>query len=99
MVEIFLPLARQDGTPQPADCFTQTRSELVEHCGGVTIYARAPAEGLWRDGTEVVADQVVVFEALDRAYEAEWWQAYKRRLCERFEQDEVMVRVIRARLV
>lgn len=96
IVQILLPLRRPRGEAQPGERFKATREELVERCGGVTIYSQAPAEGLWDDGEEVVIDPVVVFEAMDPAFSRNWWAVYKRRLAERFEQDEIMLRAIPA---
>jgi len=94
IVQIFLPLQHADEEAQPPERFTATREELVEYCGGVTIYARAPAEGLWVDGDAIVMDRVVVFEAMDSRFSHDWLAAYKRRLAERFEQDQVMLRAV-----
>ena len=93
LVEIFLPLARNDGSPQPTRLFAEVQGELVERCGGMTAFTRAPAEGLWEDhGGAVEADRIVIFEVMDEAYDAGWWRRYRRTLEERFAQDEVLVR-------
>jgi hypothetical protein len=94
LVQILLPLDRRGGEAQPRERYGATRDELVERCGGVTIYARAPAEGLWDDGGSIVEERVVVFEAMDARFSVAWWAAYKCRLAERFEQEEVLVRAI-----
>jgi len=94
LIQILLPLERRGGEAQPRERYGATRDELVERCGGVTIYARAPAEGLWDDGERVVQDRVVVFEVMDARFSVAWWAACKRCFAERFEQDVVLVRAL-----
>ena len=92
VVELFLPLTRNDGAPQPRALFAAVRAELVERFGGLTAFTRAPAEGLWADGCGVEADRIVVFEVMDEAFDAGWWRGYREGLERRFEQEEVLVR-------
>jgi len=65
IVQVFLPLSCQGGSPQPRAAFAAVRKELLGRCGGVTISARAPAEGLWQDDEGVDVDRIVIFEAMD----------------------------------
>src|SRR5438309_698010 len=51
-IQVLLPLARPDGRPVTSAEFDSVKSELAERYGGITAYAQAPAEGLWRDGAE-----------------------------------------------
>ena len=92
VIEIFLPLARNDGTPQPAGLFAALRAELVERFGGLTAFTRAPADGLWDDGGTVEADRIVVFEVMDEGFDAAWWADYRHGLEGRFQQEEILVR-------
>ena len=65
VIEIFLPLQRNDGSPQPRELFGKVRKELIEKFGGLTAYSRAPAEGLWeRDEGSVDKDAIVIFEVM-----------------------------------
>lgn len=93
VVELFLPLTRNDGSPQPAGLFGEVRAALVERFGGLTAFSRAPAEGLWEDdGGAVDKDRIVIFEVMDADFDADWWRDYRRELEGKFAQDEVLVR-------
>ena len=93
VVEVFLPLARKDGSPQPDGLFGEVRAELVERFGGLTAFTRAPAEGLWENEEGAVdRDRIVIFEVMDQSFDAKWWSDYRRELEARFDQDEVLLR-------
>lgn len=93
VVEIFLPLKDREGRPQPPEAFVQTRDELVGRFGGLTAFTRSPAEGLWepRPG-EREKDEVVIFEVLADRIDRDRWAEYRRRLQERFGQEEILIR-------
>jgi hypothetical protein len=94
LVEIFLPLADNEGRPFGREAFRDVREELVERFGGLTAFTRAPAEGLWadEDGGQPVKDDIVVFEVMDGRFDRTWWRAYRERLEARFRQDEILIR-------
>ena len=67
--------------------------ELTERFGGMTAYARAPAKGEWKPAPgETVHDDIVVYEVMVETLEREWWSAYRERLEQRFDQEELIVR-------
>ena len=93
VVEIFLPLKRKDGSPQPDGLFGKVRAELVERFGGLTAFTRAPAEGLWEDEDgEVERDSIVIFEVVADNLDRGWWSSFRERLEKQFDQDEVLIR-------
>jgi hypothetical protein len=93
VVEIFLPLKRNDGSAQPQALFAEVRAELVERFGGLTAFTRAPAEGLWEDDDgSVDRDEIVIFEVVADALERDWWARFRYRLQQRFEQEEILIR-------
>ena len=93
VVEIFLPLKRNDGSPQPRARFGEVRRELVERFGGLTAFTRAPAEGLWENAPgDVDRDQIVIFEVMADALDRGWWADYRVELERLFEQDEIVIR-------
>ena len=94
LVQILLPLRRNDGSEQPPDRFRAVRSELVDRFGGVTAFSRAPAEGLWNDGEQIDRDQLILVEVMDPALDRAWWADYRARLEARFEQEELVVRAL-----
>lgn len=97
VVEIFLPLTRRDGAPQPHELFGRLRAELVERFGGLTAYSRAPAEGLWEsDDGSVERDSVVIFEVVAQRLDRGWWADLRTRLERDFAQEEVLIRAAAA---
>ena len=98
VVEVFLPVADNAGTPFARDAFDRVRRELTERFGGVTAFLRAPASGLWRDDDGVVRhDEIVIFEVMTDALDERWWGDYRRSLESRFAQEELLVRAVEAR--
>jgi len=51
LVQLLLPLGRPDGARFPAPLYRDVTRELTERFGGVTAYNRAPASGLWDEGS------------------------------------------------
>ena len=92
LVQLFLPLRDPAGQPFPTAAFARVRCELVERFGGVTAFQRSPAVGLWQDDEgEVQRDEVLLFEVFCEEPDRDWWRAYRAKLAERFEQDEILV--------
>jgi hypothetical protein len=95
VVEILLPLYRNDKEPQPKALFAQVRGELVERFGGLTAFTRSPAEGLWEEGGEVARDEIVIFEVMTDAIDRDWWTRFRAALEHRFGQEEILIRARR----
>lgn len=93
VIEIFLPLEHNDGSPQPRALFAKVRGELIDQFGGLTAYTRAPAEGLWepRSG-KLKKDAIVVLEVMVEVPDRDWWSKFRERLERLFEQDSVLIR-------
>ena len=49
------------------------------------------ASGLWRDGGEIHADEVVIFEVLSKAEDRDWFVAYRERLAQDFRQKSILM--------
>jgi len=93
VIEIFLPLQRNDGSSEPHELFGAVRKELVVKFGGLTAYSRSPAEGLWeRDEGSIDKDAIVIFEVMAENLDRDWWADYRARLEKMFEQDAVVIR-------
>jgi hypothetical protein len=93
LVQILLPLYDPQGERFPRELYGRVKDELTEKFGGLTAYARAPAEGLWEaphGGTQ--RDDIVVYEVMAEELDASWWEDYRRTLEERFRQRELVVR-------
>ena len=98
LVQIVLPLYDNDGQRHPRELFKRTFDELTERFGGVTAFTRAPAEGLWDDGSgRVVRDDVIVVEVMTDARDDRWWAEQRERLAARFKQQELVVRALPCR--
>lgn len=94
LVQILLPLADNDGQPFPPSLFAAVRAELADRYGGITVYRRAPAEGLWCDDGKASRDDVAIHEVMVDTLDRDWWADYRAGLEARFRQDEVLVRAV-----
>ena len=93
LVELFLPLRRNDGSPQPPALFAELRAELVDRFGGLTAFTRSPAEGLWEEpGGAVDRDSIVIVEVMAETLDRRWWADFRARLEARFGQRQLLVR-------
>lgn len=91
-VEIFLPLADNEGRRFPRDAYRGVREQLVARFGGVTAFTRAPAEGVVVDGDDAVRDDIVIYEVMTDALDRAWWRGFRAALERDFRQDEILVR-------
>lgn len=91
IVRLFLPLDQVDGTPHPQAQFRQVQAEMIQRCGGVTMFSRAPAEGLWEQNEIIEQDRIVLFEAIDKAFDGAWWRTYREQLEQRFAQERILI--------
>jgi hypothetical protein len=95
LVQILLPLFDNAGNTFPAEKYRGVTRVLTERFGGVTAYARAPAEGRWQDdGGRERHDEIVVLDTMVEALDRAWWSAYRQRLQMVFRQDEIVVRAM-----
>lgn len=96
LIQVLLPLYDNQGNAFPAELFSSVRDELAQRFGGVTIYSRSPAEGVWQDETEhTVRDDVILFEVMTEELDRPWWAGFRREQERRFEQEEIMIRAQR----
>jgi hypothetical protein len=93
LIQLLLPIFHNDGQPVPRELLEEVNYELTDKFGGVTVYSRAPAEGIWRDDSaRKVRDELLLFEVMAPDVDRTWWQSYRKRLEERFEQQEILIR-------
>jgi hypothetical protein len=96
LIQLLLPLYHNDGRATHGNELRRVRDELTERFGGLTVYSRAPAEGLWeepREG-ERVRDDVVIYEVMVHLLDVEWWRTYRESLERRLGQEELVVRAL-----
>lgn len=100
LIHILLPLNDNRGTPLPKQLFREVADELTDQFGGLTAHTRAPAEGLWKEGSEGTdRDEIVIYEVMAEELDAKWWRQYRRGLEKRFKQEKVIVRAQEVRLL
>jgi hypothetical protein len=93
LVQILLPLYDQHAKLHERSAFDKVVHELSERFGGATLYARAPATGLWKQTAgKTERDDIVVCEVMVEALDAQWWARYRRMLEQAFGQEELVVR-------
>ena len=49
LIQMFLPLCDNRGTPFPFWKFEQVKHRLTHEFGGVTAFLNSPGEGVWRE--------------------------------------------------
>ena len=100
LVQILLPLYDNEQNPQPGDEFRRVRRELTEQFGGLTVYTRAPAEGMWKlNDNHTSRDDIVIFEVMASQLDPAWWRKYRHELEARFRQDVIVIRAQATRLL
>jgi hypothetical protein len=99
LIQILLPIYDNAGAPLPRELFSKVREELTGAFGGLTAFTRAPAEGLWQDGSGTARDDIVIFEVMADALDEGWWRAYRDELERRFRQETVLIRAQETRLL
>ncbi|MFN2507547.1 MAG: hypothetical protein ABR589_02105 [Chthoniobacterales bacterium] len=93
LVQILLPIHDNAQEPFPREEYSRVRKELTERFGGLTVYTRAPAEGLWKQNDNHTSrDDIVIFEVMAPELDATWWRNYRHDLEKRFRQDVIVVR-------
>lgn len=101
LVQILLPLHDNAQLAFPREEYARVRKELTERFGGLTVYTRAPAEGMWRpnDEGQTSRDDIVIFEVMASELETTWWSTYRRDLEQRFRQAVILIRAQQTRLL
>lgn len=100
LIQIFLPLYDNDGSPFPQSEYKNLQSLLTEKFKGVTVYQRAPAKGLWKEDKEtIVRDDLVIYEVVTESIDESFWSDLKEHLLRQYRQQEIMIRCSQIRLL
>jgi hypothetical protein len=92
LIQILLPLRDNEGRNFPDSLFADIQKILTDRYGGVTAYARAPAQGVWaRDGAKM-RDDIVMLEVMTPELDAAWWKSFRQRLEKIMRQEQVVIR-------
>lgn len=94
LVQLLLPLYNNTGEALPGELYVQVRDELVRRHGGVTVYKRAPASGLWQNEADgqTVKDDLVIYEVMVDTLDEAWWRSYRTSLELSFQQQALLIR-------
>ena len=92
-IQILLPVADETGDRFPERIYADLRATLTAKFGGVTIFAQAPAEGLWVSDGAVCRDDIVIFEVMTDRVDRAWWSWLRADLERAMRQHEIVVRV------
>lgn len=100
LIQVLLPLYDNGGEQFPRRLYSQVRDELVDRFGGLTVYTRAPASGLWqeREG-RTTRDDIVIYEVMAERLDAAWWGRYRAELEGRFQQQTLVARAYEIQLL
>jgi hypothetical protein len=88
-----------DGRPIEEGKFISLQQELLARFGGVTSMQRQfPLQGLWKAGTTVYEDRVVIFSVMDFRSETQfesirYLERLQSRLKKKFDQLEILITV------
>jgi hypothetical protein len=99
LVQILLPVADNDGARFPASQFAALRQELTDRFGGVTVFARSPAQGFWEDREEMSRDDIVIIEVMCDTLDDDWWRTRRSALEREFRQEVIVIRAQEIRLL
>jgi hypothetical protein len=99
LVQILLPLYHNDGSKVAAAVFRKISQELTDRFGGLTAYNRSPAEGRWTKDKRTRRDVIIVVEVMTEKLDAKWWRRYRRDLEARLDQEAVILRSQRVRIL
>jgi hypothetical protein len=92
IVEVFVPLTRGDGSPVSQNEIRGLVRGLAERFGGATAYSRAPAHGLWKEGSAITHDRIVILEVMAEELDRSWWRDFKEQLERELDQEQILVR-------
>jgi hypothetical protein len=90
--DVYLPLKYNDGAAVETRKFQSLLRKLLDHFGGVTFFPQ-PNEGLWRMGSVVYKDEIVIYRILsDRPRKARrFFAKLKASLKKSFRQEEILI--------
>lgn len=100
LIQLLLPLYDNKNVAFPKDLFNSVKDELTQRFGGVTVYARSPATGLWKETDEnIIRDEIILFEIMVQEISIDYWKIYKEKLQNTFYQDVIIIRAVPIQLL
>jgi hypothetical protein len=93
LIQIYLPIYDAQGKTFSEASYEKIKTKLTEQFGGLTMYTRSPAVGLWKDDPQsTVKDDIVIYEVVAEELDQTFWSNYKNELKDQFKQDELLIR-------
>jgi hypothetical protein len=92
LIQCFLPLQDNDKNRFPREMYDEESQVLTRRFGGLTRYARAPADGVWDGRGKAARDELIIYEVMADALDREWWQQHRRDLERCFRQESIVIR-------
>ncbi|WP_207426381.1 hypothetical protein [Pedobacter sp. SYSU D00535] len=93
LIQILLPLYNAEKEVFSNELFISVRNQLTEKFGGITVYSRSPARGLWKaEEDTTVKDDIIIYEVMAEDLDRVWWATYKKELELAFQQDLILIR-------
>jgi len=91
LIQLFIPIYDSEGNRFADNWFSQIKEKLTKRFGGLTIYQRAPASGLWKQATpKTTADQIIIYEVMAESLDMTFWKSYKTSLEEQFKHQNLL---------
>lgn len=89
LIEIFLPIGK---TNADRHYLKRIEGKLTERFGGLTVYARAPAKGAFKDGRDTEQDDITVLEVMTDDLDTDWWARFRDLLQRDLSEKEILIR-------
>jgi hypothetical protein len=95
LIQLLLPVTDNAGRRFPDSVWEGLKDKLVERFGGVTAFARTPAEGVWEPSPDRrTSEDVFVVEVMSETFEVAWWSNLQMELESSLAQEHVVIRAI-----
>jgi hypothetical protein len=92
LIQILLPLADNRGAALPDETLRSIHRELSNAFGGLTVFSRAPAKGVWKENGADAHDDIVIIEVMAKSLDKAWWRSFRLRTESLLRQDKLVVR-------
>ena len=99
LLQLLLPTHDNPGRSFPQAKLNRVKSLLTRSFGGVTVYRRSPAEGLSKEHSGIVRDEIIIFEVMTEKLDKRWWKKYRINLEKEFRQNRIIVRASKINLL
>lgn len=99
LIQLLIPLNDNSGHRFPKSKLKSVKTSLIREFGGLTMYQRSPAEGLIKECSGLVKDEIIIFEVMSSKIKKSWWRRYRSNLEKEFRQDSIIVRASKTDLL